>query len=583
MSSPSAPRPSTEPQLDFVDGPRLELDQLLRQLIDRAHDVMAAQGRLRALLSANKSLLGNLDLPVVLRSIVEAACTLVRARYGALGVLSSSADGFDQLITVGLDETAAAAISRFPSRQRLLGALVRGPRAIRLADLSEDERLDALPKGLPPISSLLGVPVRVRDEVYGNIYLADSEAGAFSSDDEELVTALAGTAGVVIDNARLFEQARRRQEWLEASARVTRQLLAAGGEDPLSVIAREARQLADADLVSVVLPEDDHETMRVEVAAGEHADEMVGYRYAAEGTLAQVAVEQRTPLLIADAGKDPHAVHLSQVIDAGPVMTVPLLGTVRVRGALVVGRHRGRPRFDDADLEMATTFGNHAAVALELADARTDQQRMAVLEDRDRIARDLHDHVIQRLFAAGLSVNALARQNKDENSAARLSRIAEDLDDTIRQIRTSIFQLRGSLGPEMGTARARVLDVAADMGGALGLQPTVRFIGPVDAAISGTAVDDLVAVVRETLSNAARHAHASKVEVEVAAEGRELSVTVRDNGRGMGVTARRSGLANLRRRAEQHGGAFFVGPADSADAAPQGTLVQWVIPLKGSR
>lgn len=264
-------------------------------------------------------------------------------------------------------------------------------------------------------------------------------------------------------------------------------------------------------------------------------------------------------------------------------MTVPLLGTLRVRGVLVVGRYRGRPRFDDADLDMATTFGNHAAVALELADARTDQQRMAVLEDRDRIARDLHDHVIQRLFAAGLSVNALARQNKDENSAARLARIADDLDDTIRQIRTSIFQLRGALGPEIGTARARVLEVVADIGGPLGFQPTVRFVGPVDAAVSGTEVDDLVAVIRETLSNVARHAHASKVEVDVAVAGREFSVTVRDNGRGMGPTARRSGLGNLRRRAEERGGTFAVGPADSAGTATQGTLVQWVIPLKGSR
>jgi signal transduction histidine kinase len=228
------------------------------------------------------------------------------------------------------------------------------------------------------------------------------------------------------------------------------------------------------------------------------------------------------------------------------------------------------------------TFANHAAVALELSDARGDQQRMAVLEDRDRIARDLHDHVIQRLFAAGLSVNALARHSSDEKGA-RLMRIAGDLDDTIRQIRTSIFQLRGPIGPELGSVRARVLDVAGEMAAPLGFQPTVRFRGAVDSALSGSAAEDVVAVVREALSNTARHGAASKVEVDVAVEGREVTVSVRDDGRGIGDVSRRSGLANLRRRAEQHGGSLILGPADYPDGTTQGTLVQWVIPLTGSR
>jgi signal transduction histidine kinase len=250
---------------------------------------------------------------------------------------------------------------------------------------------------------------------------------------------------------------------------------------------------------------------------------------------------------------------------------------------MVVGRRHGGPRFDEADLDMATTFGNHAALALELATARADQHRMALLEDRDRIARDLHDHVIQRLFAAGLSVSALARQSREEQSTARLTRIAGDLDDTIRQIRTSIFQLRGPLGPELGTLRARVLEISKDMAGPLGLQPTVRFVGPVDAAVSESIVDDVLAVVRETLSNAARHALPSSVEVEVAVAGRELAVSVSDDGVGMGETARRSGLANLRRRAEHHGGQMNITPSRTNDPMPHGTLVKWVIPLAANR
>jgi signal transduction histidine kinase len=208
---------------------------------------------------------------------------------------------------------------------------------------------------------------------------------------------------------------------------------------------------------------------------------------------------------------------------------------------------------------------------------------MALLEDRDRIARDLHDHVIQRLFAAGLSVNALARQSKDEQTAARLARVAGDLDDTIRQIRTSIFQLRGPLGPEMGALRTRVLDVAKDMAGPLGFQPTVRFRGPVDAVVSEGAVEDVLAVVRETLSNAARHAFAGSVDIEVAVDSREIAVTVSDDGVGLGETTRRSGLGNLRRRAERHGGRLVVGPSNANDPDPHGTLVEWVIPLAANR
>jgi signal transduction histidine kinase len=323
--------------------------------------------------------------------------------------------------------------------------------------------------------------------------------------------------------------------------------------------------------------------MRVEVAAGDGADELVGLRYPAESTLAQIAIEEAKPVLLADASRDTHAVHLREVMDVGPLMTVPLIGMAEARGALLAGRRRGRPRFDEADLDMATTFANHAAVALELATARADQQRMALLEDRDRIARDLHDHVIQRLFAAGLSVNALARQSRDEQAAARLARIAGDLDDTIRQIRTSIFQLRGPLGPEIGALRSRILEVAKEMTGLLGFQPTVRFRGPVDAVVTESAVDDVLAVIRETLSNAARHAHASAVDIEVAADGRDLVVTVSDDGVGMGEAQRRSGLANLRRRAERHGGRMELKASRSNDREPHGTLVEWVIPLASNR
>jgi signal transduction histidine kinase len=196
---------------------------------------------------------------------------------------------------------------------------------------------------------------------------------------------------------------------LQASTQVTRQLLSAEGEEPLQLIARQARQMADADIVTVVLPTPTGQRFMVEVASGARADDFTGMTYPVHNTLVELVSTTRRPVLIADVtAQSTYHVHLSELLPVGPVMVLPLIGTHDVRGAMAVGRRHGRHRFEDADLEMATTFANHAALALELADARADQQRMLLLEDRDRIARDLHDHVIQRLFAAGLTVQSTA-------------------------------------------------------------------------------------------------------------------------------------------------------------------------------
>lgn len=263
--------PQASAELAFADGPRLELDQLLTQLVSRAEDVMAAQGRLRGLLAANRMIIGELALPVVLRRIVEAACRLVNARYGALGVLAPDS-GLQEFIYVGIDDETAARIGPLPSGKGLLGALIDDPRPIRLRTMSDDLRSVGFPPEHPPMSSFLGVPVRVRDEVFGNLYLTEASSGQFSAEDEELVTALAATAGIAIENARLFARAEQRQNWLQASAQITQQLLSAEGEDPLQLIARQTREVADADIVTVVLPTANPERLMVEVAAGAEAD-----------------------------------------------------------------------------------------------------------------------------------------------------------------------------------------------------------------------------------------------------------------------------------------------------------------------
>ncbi len=565
----------------FPDVPRLNLDDLLRQLIERAQDVQATQGRLRGLLRANQTIVGNLTLPVLLRRIVQAACELAKARYGALGVIDASG-GLEQFVHVGVDGETVARIGHLPEGKGLLGALIDDPRPIRLHTMTSDPRSVGFPQGHPPMTSFLGVPVRVRDEVFGNLYLTECENGSFTPEDEELVSALAATAGVAIENARLYEEARRRQKWLQASTEVTQQLLSAEGEEPLLLIARQARHIADADVVTVVLPTADRQQLIVEVADGVGADELTALTFPIANTLVGQVFDRGQPVLIGDVDADPlHTVHLSRVVAVGPVMVLPLGGSQRVRGALVIGRLRGRHRFADADLEMATTFANHAAIALELADARADQQRIVLLEDHERIARDLHDHVTQRLFAIGLTVQSVANILGADERATRLTRVVSDIDETIRQTRTSIFQLRGPLGPETGTVRTRLLAVAAEVSPLLGFEPQVRFSGPIDAVVPEPVVEDLVAVLREALTNTARHAKAHRVEVDVDATVTGLSLRVSDDGIGVGDTQRRSGLANLRQRAELNGGSFTLSTGGSEEAPPtqEGTQLRWTIPL----
>ncbi|MEP6853283.1 MAG: GAF domain-containing protein [bacterium] len=566
----------------FPDGPKLELDQLLTQLVDRAQDVMSVQGRLRALLAANQAIAGNLAVPDLLRRTAEVACELAYARCGAFGLIDP-AGGLEEFVYVGLDEATAERISHLPQGQGLIGAPIGGPHPIRLRDIAGDPRSVGFPAGHPRTTSFLAVPVRVRDRAFGTLYLTEHRGGGFTAEDEELVSALAATAGVAIENARLYEEAQRRQGWLQASTDVTRQLLAADGEDPLRLIARQARRIADADVATVVLPAAGGQRLVVEVASGEGADALTALTSPIENTLVGQALTSGEPVLVGDTLHDlRYAAPLSEVIPVGPVMVLPLRGSGRIRGALVIGRRHGRHQFVSADLQMATTFANHAAVALQLADARTDQQRIVLLEDRDRIARDLHDHVIQRMFAIGLTVQSVAAANIGPNEIARLDGVVADIDETIRQTRTTIFELHGAAGPQTGTARTRLLAVAGEVAPILGFEPHLRFAGPIDAVVPEPVVEDLVAVLREALTNAARHGQASRVDVAITTTTRELVVDVIDDGVGIGDTERRSGLANLRQRAEQHGGSLALVPTGARDATstPRGTHLSWTIPLQ---
>lgn len=561
-------------EIRFPDLPKLELDQLIDQLVDRAQEVKRAQGRLRALLRAIETVTGDLALEVVLRNVVESARELAHAKYGALGVIGPDG-GLEQFIHVGIDDETAARIGGLPQGKGLLGALITDPRPIRLQHMTDDSRSTGFPPNHPPMQSFLGVPVHVRDEVFGNLYLADSDRGEFSAEDEELVGALALAAGTAISNARLYHESRLQQRWLEASVEIGAQLLASAGEDPLRMVARRAIEIADADVVAVCLTTPDGTAFVVEEMFGTGAEELIGRRFPLPGSMTGLALDRAEPMLVANAsGTDHPPTFLSSVMEAGPLMVLPLTGAGTPRGALSVCRARGRRAFTPRDLAMADGFASHASVALELADSRAAEQKLVLLEDRDRIARDLHDHVIQELFAIGLSLEGSAAQIAASNNTAaeRIRQRVEDIDRTIRRIRTSIFELRGALATMAEGIRQRILEVASDLTPALGFAPHVAFAGVLDVRIPDELMEDIVACVRESLTNVAKHARAKSAVVDVSLAQDVLTVTVTDNGVGLRDDSRRSGIANLRARAEKWSGSFELMPGTSG-----GTTVIWKV------
>ena len=574
LGGPSLLAMSTEPDggIRFPDLPKLELDDLIDQLVDRAQDVKRAQGRLRALLHAIETVTGDLSLETVLRNVVQAACDLAHAQYGALGVIGP--DGrLEQFLYVGIDADLAARIGNLPQGRGLLGALITDPRPIRLRHMRDDGRSAGFPRHHPPMDSFMGVPIHVRDEVFGNLYLANSAGGEFSAEDQELLIALALAAGTAISNARLYHESRLQQRWLEASIEIGAQLQSSSGEDPLQLVARRAVEIADADLVSIGLVTAERTHLVVEVAIGERADTLVGRRVALGNVLAGQVVDHGTPLLLTDpaeGGAQPPV--FADLIDAGPIMVLPLRAGNQVRGVLNLVRTRGKRAFTRTELTMAAGFASHASVALELADSRAAEQKLILLEDRDRIAMDLHDHVIQELFATGLRLEGVAAALGDENPGAqRVRRGVEDIDRTIRRIRTSIFELQAkpSGAPEDGLQH-RVLAVAAELSTPLGFAPHVAFSGLVDLLPGTELPDDVIACVREALTNVAKHANATSASVDISLVDKELTVTVSDNGTGAKNPQRSSGIANLRARAAKWHGSFEIntGPAG-------GTVATW--------
>ncbi|MDT0420902.1 MULTISPECIES: GAF domain-containing sensor histidine kinase [Streptomyces] len=536
---------------------------------------------MHALLTAVMDLGRDLDLPQVLRSIVEAAVTLTEARYGALGVIGDDGAGLSQFVTVGMDTEVETRIGPAPCGQGILGELISHPSPLRLDNLTAHPNSYGFPAHHPPMRTFLGAPVRIRDEVFGNIYLTEKRGGgSFDADDEAVLTTLSIAAGVAIDNARLYEESRRREHRLEALGEITRALLAGIGTDEvLRIVARRAMEVADADLATVLLPTGSGDLV-VRVAHGEGAEAVRGAVLPVAGSLSGLAAAERAPVVTTDVRVDARARPLGGA-EHGPVVAVPLRVDAAVCGALRLSRRTGRQGFAAAETALIDGFADQAAIALELARRREESEELAMLQDRDRIARDLHDVAIQRLFATGMTLQSATRSIADATASERVGRAVDDLDATIQIIRSTIHQLRTSDddrgGPALRRRLAETVQLAAQH---LGFQPSLHIAGPVDSTVPEELREHVLAVTAEALSNTARHARAHHVDIELSVpDGADRVVlTVTDDGAGLGSARPTGGLLNMGSRAEQCGGSFRIGTGPDG----RGTRITWTAPMAGA-
>ncbi|MFE0131669.1 GAF domain-containing protein [Streptomyces sp. NPDC059037] len=577
MSAPSASAASPPP--DGTPDPIEAAKRATRSLQGLSPELTA---RVPQLLEAMRSVGAGLELHTTLDRICETAAELADARYAAIGVVSEDGKGLSDFVHTGIDEETAERIGHLPDGHKgLLGALIHQPETLRLADLSADPRSCGFPANHPPMRTFLGVPIRVQGEIFGNLYLTEKRDGAeFNEYDVHMVRVLATEAGIAIGNARLYEAAMQRERWIDGSVAVTTALLSGSdAEDALSVVAEQARHLADSAAGIVLLPEDEG-GMEIVAVSSDEPLAALGVVIPAESRIITDLLAGES-VFVDDAATDPR-IMTDLARGYGPVMMLPLQSDGRVMGTLVTPRARGARPFSETERTLATQFASQAALALMMAEAQRDRERLAVYEDRDRIARDLHDLVIQRLFATGMMLESAQRRSVVPEVRTGVGKAVDELDVTIQEIRTAIFALQQGPAEAPSGLRTRVLREINMAAVPLGFKPSHHFVGPVDTVVGELAGKNLIAALREALSNAFRHARADRIAVVVDAtvilpDGQQgVRLTVSDDGVGIAQGGRRSGLKNLKRRAESLGGDSWYGPGIGEDGG--GTTVVWQAP-----
>jgi signal transduction histidine kinase len=505
---------------------------------------------------------GNLDAAADLDKIVRSACELTGSRYAALGVLGPSdpdAPGWTlaQFYQTGISPALQAEIGELPRGRGVLGVPIEDPRPLRLPEIAAHPASVGFPTHHPPMRSFLGVPVRVRGAVFGSLYLADKAGGAdFSDEDERIVLGLAAAAGVAIENARLFAESRLRQRWLAASAQVVSDLADRLADAP-ELIASIARTGADAAWVGIALPITSPGEEGLVVAQDLPDGGFVINFVAGDGSAAAIGQS-----LVEAAGQVPGS------------RLVWFRVRTRTLGGLLLSR---AAPWSELEVDLLRAFADHVALAVDHESNEHNRRRLAVAIDRDRIARDLHDRVIQRIFGVGLGLQSTLRRITDETIRNRLVGYVNDLDATVAEIRTTIFSLQSDVDRGSRSLRGDVHTVLADAARVLGFEPQLSLDGPIETAVPAQLDDDILATLRESLSNVARHARADEVRVLICADpaAKILTVQVEDNGVGIDPDARAGrGLRNAAARAKAAGGYSSV-----VRRSGPGTSFAWVVPL----
>jgi len=554
-------------------------DLLLDELRSRALASSREQERLTALLEAVMAVTADLELSEVLTRIVRSGCELVDAKYGAMGVLGPDREHLVEFVSRGLTEEEGEAIGDLPRGRGVLGLLIHDPRPMRVRDITSHPDSHGFPPNHPPMHSFLGTPVRIRDEVFGNLYMTEKQgASEFTSDDEAILVALAAAAGIAIENARQYEWSRRQRRWLQTTGDVTQLLFEGRGEGAaMDILAKRTRELSQAQLAMVALYDDEGDLVVKAVRCGESIEAVERAKDSLGAVLHKghwrEIVTAREPVLLLTRPGDPTADNLSAEVRElgesdlhGPTALLPIIVGDDEIGVLAVAWAVDAETFVENVVPLLAALAQQMGLALVAGRSQRDRSRLAMLEDRERIARDMHDLVIQRLFATGLSLQAAGRQTQAPTVATRLNEAVDELDAAIKDIRRTIFELHRERPTR--ELRAEIVDLVRGYTESLGFTPLLVMDGPLDE-LAGDLEADLVAVIREGLANVARHARAASATVRVTSDDGIL-IEVADDGVGVPSNVVESGLDNLRQRAESHSGSLTIRPR-----SPHGTTLLW--------
>jgi len=532
--------------------------------------------RFRRLIDVGSHLLSELDLEVVLKSVAEAARELTGARYAALGVLDRERRELERFINVGIDEETRREIGNLPRGRGVLGELIRDPAPLRLRDVDTHPHAYGFPPGHPPMHSFLGVPIAVRGEIYGNLYMTEKQgAEEFDQRDEEAAITLAGWAGIAIENARLYtslsereaetEQALRRAE---TSVDIARTI---GGETDvervLDLIVKRARALVDARALLVLLKRNDH--LFVAARAGDVSDEVRDLEVPLDDSIFGAAMEDRVSQRL-ERNSPPSKARLRERLGAEAALVVPLLFRGRAVGTLVALDREagGGVEFDQEDLRLLQSFAASAATAVATAQTvesdRLRQQVESAEKERERWARELHDDALQGLAAIRINL-ATALQGKGEDRTERIEQAAEEtlerLEGQINDLNRLINDLRPAALERLGLAGA-LQALAEESSARSGIEVAAKIeIGATGEEDAGGDEERIVyRLVQEALTNVVKHARASHVDVSATEAEGEIRIVVRDDGEGFdaGAAAGGRGLTGMRERIELFGGNIEV-------------------------